>query len=331
MNILVTGHKGYIGTHLVELLKTGGHDVVGIDIDYFAGCEWSPAVPPDKEILADIRTLTRSDLAGVECVMHLAAISNDPMGDLDEDLTYATNRDATISLARLAKQAGVPRFLVSGSCSVYGKGDTLDLDESAALNPVSAYAVSKVESESVVTDLADDDFSPTILRNATAYGHSPMLRIDLVANNLLGSALAYGEVRIMSDGSPWRPLIHCRDIARTFQAMAEADREIVHGQVVNVGGNAENYQVKDVADIVQDLIPDASIVYTGETADDPRSYRVVFDRLSGLLPKFSLEYTLRSGMERLLAEYREHGFSAEDFECDRWVRLRRLQKVLGAV
>ena len=199
------------------------------------------------------------------------------------------------------------------------------------MNPVSAYAVSKVESESVVTDLADDDFSPTILRNATAYGHSPMLRIDLVANNLLGSALAYGEVRIMSDGSPWRPLIHCRDIARTFQAMAEADREIVHGQVVNVGGNAENYQVKDVVDIVQDLIPDASIVYTGETVDDPRSYRVVFDRLSGLLPKFSLEYTLRSGMERLLAEYREHGFSAEDFECDRWVRLRRLQKVLGAV
>ena len=226
MNILVTGHRGYIGPHLVKLLKDAGHHVTGIDIGYFECCNWEPLPAADKEIHASFRSLTEKDLQGYDAVCHLAAISNDPMGDLDEKLTYDTNRDGSIELARRAKNAGVPRFLFSGSCSVYGKGEKLDLDESAKFNPVSAYAVSKVETEKNVAPLADKNFSPAFLRNATAYGYSPNLRIDLVANNLLACAIARGDIRIMSDGKPWRPLVHCHDIARAFVLFAErATRE----------------------------------------------------------------------------------------------------------
>ena len=212
--------------------------------------------------------------------MHLAAISNDPMGELNAQLTFDINRDASIRLARMAKQAGVPRFLFAGSCSIYGKGEKLDLDEDDPLNPLTAYAKSKIETEQAVSELADASFTPVYLRNATAYGHSPMLRIDLVVNNLLASAMAYGEIRIQSDGSPWRPLIHCRDIARAFAAFARAPREVVHGQAVNVGGNRENYQVRDIGDQVQRLIPTAKVVYTGEVGSDSRDYRVKFDQAS---------------------------------------------------
>src|SRR5574341_964006 len=214
MRAFVTGHRGYIGSHLVEILKQEGHTVVGCDLGLFDGCAWEPVVPADVELVKDTRRIERADLEGCDCVMHLAALSNDPMGALNAQLTLDVNRDASIRLARLAKEAGVPRYLFAGSCSVYGKGDKLDLDERDPLNPLTAYARSKIDTEKAVSELADDSFSPTYLRNATAYGHSPMLRVDLVVNNLLGSALAYGEIRIQSDGTPWRPLIHCRDIAR---------------------------------------------------------------------------------------------------------------------
>jgi nucleoside-diphosphate-sugar epimerase len=326
VKIFVTGHKGYIGVHLVELLKEAGHTVSGCDIGLFDGCEWAPFVRPDRELAKDCREIALEDLEGHDCVMHLAAISNDPMGDLDPGITESVNRDASIRLARLAKQAGVPRFLFSGSCSVYGKGDKLDLSEGDPLNPLTAYARSKIETEAEVSKLADESFSPAFLRNATAYGDSPMLRIDLVVNNLLGSALSYGEIRIMSDGSPWRPLIHCRDIARAFVAFMNAPRRAIHNRAINIGSNEENYQVRDVADQVQRLLPEASIAYTGEVGEDPRNYRVKFDLLSQTIPDFRLAYTLASGMEELHRRMVDYGFQASDFEGDRFVRMRRLAK-----
>ena len=222
MKVFVTGHKGYIGAHLVDLLKASGHHVTGCDLNLYGNCAWEPVVAVDDDLEKDVRTITESDVDGHDCVMHLAAISNDPMGDVNPGVTYSINRDASIRLAEIAKRANVGRYLFSGSCSVYGKGAKLDLEETDLLNPLTAYAKSKTETESAVSTLAGDGFTPVYLRNATAYGHSPMLRIDLVVNNLLASAMAYGEIRIMSDGSPWRPLIHCRDIARAFVAFMEA-------------------------------------------------------------------------------------------------------------
>ena len=252
MNVFATGHRGYIGAHLVDVLKQEGHTVIGCDLNLFEGCNWEPLVEPDRELIKDVRAVDARDLDGCDCVMHLAAISNDPMGEMNAQITFDVNRDASIRLAQLAKRAGVPRFLFSGSCSVYGKGEKLDLDENDPLNPLTAYARSKIETERAVSELADPSFTPVYLRNATAYGHSPMLRIDLVVNNLLASAMAYGEIRIQSDGSPWRPLIHCRDIARAFAAFARAPRETVHNKAVNVGANSENYQVRDVGDQCSD-------------------------------------------------------------------------------
>jgi nucleoside-diphosphate-sugar epimerase len=325
MKTFVTGHRGFIGAHLVDVLKQEGHAVVGCDLKLFEGCNWEPLVDPDFELIKDIRSIEAADLDGCDCVMHLAAISNDPMGELNAQLTFDINRDASIRLAKMAKQAGVPRFLFAGSCSIYGQGEKLDLDENDPLNPLTAYACSKIETEQAVSELADASFTPVYLRNATAYGHSPMLRIDLVVNNLLASAMSYGEIRIQSDGSPWRPLIHCRDIARAFAAFAQAPREAVHGQAVNVGGNKENYQVRDVGDQVQRLIPTAKVVYTGEVGADPRNYRVNFDKLSQVLPNFRLQYNLASGMEELHRAMVEHGFSKKDFEGDQFVRLRTLK------
>lgn len=325
MKVFVTGHLGYIGVHLVRQLKEQGHEVTGCDINLFENCGWQPFVRPDKELIKDIRKLTVQELKGYDCVMHLAAISNDPMGDLDEQITYSINLEGSVQLAQLAKTAGVPRFLFSGSCSVYGKGEKMDLSETDPLNPVSAYAISKIEAEKRIAAMADADFTPVYLRNATAYGYSPMLRIDLVVNNLLGCAHAHGAIRIMSDGSPWRPLIHCSDIAKAFVALMEADKEKVTNKAINIGGNGENYQVKDVAAYVQHLVPEAAISFTGEAGNDPRNYRVNFDLLQTLIPAFTLDYTLQSGMEELHRYYSDQHFAAADFDGDKYVRLRTLR------
>jgi nucleoside-diphosphate-sugar epimerase len=331
MKVLVTGHYGYIGAHLVPLLKEAGHHVTGVDVNLFKGCEWETVTLPDKELIKDIRNLTVKDLEGYDCVMHLAALSNDPMGDINADLTYKINRDGTIRLAQIAKEAGVPRFLFSSSCSIYGKADKADMNENDPTVPLTAYAISKVESEKAISAMADKSFSPSFLRNATAYGHSALLRIDLVVNNLLACAIARGDIRIMSDGSPWRPLVHCKDIARAFVAFMNAPREVVHNKIINIGGNKENYQVKDVADKVKELVPDAKIVYTGEVGADSRDYKVNFDLLNKTLPDFKLEYNLYSGMEELFKKYKEHKFSLQDFEGDQFVRLRTLKNRLNLI
>jgi nucleoside-diphosphate-sugar epimerase len=329
MKVFVTGHKGYIGVHLVDLLKQAGNTVTGCDLGLFDGCAWEKIVPADRELVKDVRNITLANLTGHDCVMHLAAISNDPMGEVNAGATFAINRDASVRLAELAKRAGVPRYLFAASCSVYGAGEKLDLDENDPLNPLTAYAKSKIETEQAVSAMADENFTPAYLRNATAYGHSPMLRVDLVVNNLLACAVATGEIRIMSDGFPWRPLIHCRDIARAFIAFMNAPKEKIHNKAVNVGANSENYQVHDVGDRVKALIPSAKITYTGEIGADPRNYRVKFDMLNSLLPNFKLQYDLTSGMDELYRKLVDNGFTKKDWDGDQFVRLRVLKKRLG--
>lgn len=325
MKVLVTGHKGYIGSHLVALLKEHGHQVDGCDLDLFKGCDWDPLVAPDRDIIGDFRALTARELEPYDCIMHLAGISNDPMGALDPEVTRSVNARGSQLLAETARRAGVSRFLFSSSCSIYGKSQDLDLDEEADLAPVSVYAESKILAEAAIAKLANPDFSPAFLRNSTAYGYSPMLRIDLVVNNLLGCAVAKGDIRIMSDGKPWRPLVHCKDIARAFVAFLQAPREAIHNRAVNIGANAENFQVSQVGDIVHELVPRAGIVYTGEIGNDPRDYRVKFDLLGRVLPDFRLEYDLHSGMEDLHKALVDHRFNVDDFDGDRFVRLRILK------
>lgn len=328
--ILVTGHLGYIGPHLVELLKGKGYHVTGCDLGFFENALITDIVRPDVELKKDFRDLTMEELASVDTVMHLAAISNDPMGDIDPNLTYDINLDGTIELARKAKEAGVSRFLLSSSCSIYGKGESLDLDESASLNPLTAYAKSKIESEKAIAAMADEHFTTAFLRNSTAYGYSPSFRIDLVVNNLLACAYSKGEIQIKSDGEPWRPLIHCRDIAHAFVAFGEARKEAIFNKAVNIGGNTENYQVKDVAAKVKDAMPEAGIVFTGEVGNDPRNYRVNFDLLHNVLPDFELEYDLDKGMKELYGKLQDMDFTAADFDGKRYVRLRLLKDYLQA-
>lgn len=328
--ILVTGHLGYIGVHLVDLLKAAGHYVVGCDLNLFEKCAWEAFTACDEEKIIDFRSLEETDLIGIDAVMHLAAISNDPMGDLDPEITYGINREGTISLAEKAKNAGVPLFLFASSCSIYGKGETLDIDETGATSPLTPYARSKIDAEVALENLSDFSFKTVSLRNATAYGTSPMLRIDLVVNNLLACAIAQNSLCVMSDGSPWRPLIHCRDIARAFLAFYETPPE-QNALIVNVGGNEENYQVKDVVKKIHSRIPEAEVVFTGEVGKDPRNYRVNFDRLAQVLPNFKLEYTLDKGIDELLHKYKENSFSLADFQGDQFIRLRTLKSRLNRI
>lgn len=328
--VLVTGHLGYIGVHLVELLQTQGYFVLGSDLNLFEGCAWEKGPKADEEIIGDFRDLAVEDLFGIDAVMHLAALSNDPMGDLDPSLTYGINREGTIDLARKAKQAGVPLFLFASSCSIYGSGERLDIDEAGATAPLTPYARSKIDAEKALEALSEEDFKVVCLRNATAYGASPMLRIDLVVNNLLACAVSQNSLKVMSDGSPWRPLIHCRDIARAFVAFFETPIKNAF-TVVNVGANRENYQVKEVVAKIQRHFSSIEVIFTGEVGTDPRNYRVNFDLLSKTLPDFKLEYTLDKGIEELLNKFRQYEFSLEDFQGDQFVRLRTLKKRLDRI
>jgi nucleoside-diphosphate-sugar epimerase len=328
VRVLVTGSDGYIGGVLVPWLAAAGHEVVGLDSGLFADCTFGPEPEPVETIAKDVRDVTVQDLRGFDAVMHLAAISNDPLGNLNPQCTYDINHLASARLARMAKEAGVARFLFSSSCSLYGaaEGDAL-LDEQAAFNPVTPYGESKVLAEGDIEGLADDHFSPTFLRNATAYGVSPRLRGDVVVNNLVGYAFTTGAVHLMSDGSPWRPLVHVEDIAAAFLGILEAPRELVHAQAFNVGHTEENYRIREVAEMVRDVVPGSEVTFAEGAGPDLRCYRVDCGKLA-TLPGLELRWTVRRGVEQLYQAFKEHGLTVEDLTGSRYQRIGHIRSLL---
>ena len=327
MRVLVTGHNGYIGCVLVPLLLEAGHDVGGLDNYLYETCTFGDDVEGISALRKDVRDVEAADLEGFEAVIHLAAISNDPVGDLNADTTYDINHRAASNLARLAKDAGVSRFLFSSSCSLYGAAGDAFLDESAAFNPVTPYGHSKILAEDDMRLLADDDFSPTYLRNATAYGLSARLRGDLVVNNLAGYAFTTGEALIKSDGMPWRPLVHIEDISRAFVALLHAPREVVHDEAFNVGQTSENYRVRDVAAIVEEVVPGSKATYSNEAAPDIRNYRVSCDKLESLVPEYQPQWTVRRGVEQLYDAFLRNGLELEDFLSRRFLRIKHVKEL----
>ena len=332
MRLLVTGHTGYIGSVLTPMLLAAGHEVVGLDADFFEPCRLpGEEVPPTVPTIgADLRDVAAGDLGGFDAVLHLAGLSNDPLGDLDAGLTHDINDAGSIRLARLAKAAGVPRFLFSSSCSTYGAAGDAILDETAAFNPVTPYGLSKVRLEQQLQGLVDDRFSPTYLRNATAYGVSPRLRVDLVLNNLVGWAVTTGRIHLMSDGTPWRPLVHVEDIGRAFLAVLEAPREVVHDQAFNVGRTSENYRISELAGIVAETVPGCRITYAEGAGPDTRCYRVDCGKIERLLPGFRPRWDARAGARQLADAYVAAGLTETEFRGARYVRLARIKELQEA-
>lgn len=330
LRVLLTGHQGYLGTVMAPVLADAGHEVVGLDAGLFADCVLGPPPADPRGHRVDLRDVTAEHVAGVDAVIHLAALSNDPLGSLAPDLTYDINHHASVRLARLAREAGVRRFLYASTCSVYGAAGGDDLvAEDAPLRPVTPYAVSKVRVEDDLHELADGDFTPVYMRNATAFGYSPRLRADIVLNNLVGHALLSGEVLVLSDGTPWRPLVHAGDIARAFAAALVAPREAVHDRAFNIGSEGNNVTVAEIADQVAEAVPGAGVRITGENGADPRSYRVDFARFRAAVPGFECAWSVREGALELAEAYRKFGLTREDFER-RFTRLAVLRAASDA-
>jgi nucleoside-diphosphate-sugar epimerase len=334
MKVLVAGDRGYIGTVLVPFLRAAGHRVDGLDLGLYEGCDFGPAsvysaVYPDDR-LADIRDVEPGRLVGYDAVICLAALSNDPLGHLNPAATYSVNLDGTLALARAARQAGVPRFLFASSCSLYGAAGSEAVAEDADLMPVTPYGEMKALAERQLSQLACDSFSPTYLRNATAYGVSPRLRLDIVVNNLTAVAATTGEVRMESDGSPWRPLVHVEDISRAFLAVLEAPRELVHDEAFNVGRPQDNVQVRYIAELVNEAVPGSRVSFAEGAGPDLRNYRVDFSKLSQTFPDLALKWSVQTGVDELASAYTEHGLTHADFTSSRYVRLRRIRELVSA-
>ena len=329
MKVLLTGQDGYIGAVMTRHLCERGHQIVGLDSRLFEGCDfgtWEAGVEVRHK---DIREVERQDLEGFDAVIHLAAISNDPLGNLNPECTYDINHRASVRLAELARDSGVSRYLYSSSCSVYGAASPDDiLDETASFNPVTPYAKSKVMVESDVAHLAHDGFSPVYMRNATVYGVSPRLRGDLVVNNLVGWAMTTGSVHLKSDGTPWRPLVHVEDLCAAFSAALEAPREAIHNEAFNVGRNEENYRISTVAEIVESAVEGSVLTYEDGAGPDPRCYRVNFDKIMRQLPHFEATWTVPRGVDQLIHAYREIGIRQEDLEGDRYLRIKHIGRLL---
>ena len=331
MRVLVAGDRGYIGSVLVPCLRAAGHLVDGLDLDLYQGCDLGPvAAEAAPRPPRDMRDVTPHQLTGYDAVLCLAALSNDPLGDLNPAATYSVNLEGTLQLARAAKQAGTERFLFASSCSLYGAAGSAAVAEDADLFPVTPYGESKVEAEQGLSQLADDNFSPTYLRNATAYGASPRLRLDIVVNNLTAAAMTTGEVRLESDGSPWRPLVHIEDISRTFLALLEAPRQLVHDEAFNVGRAQDNVQVREIAEMVRDAVSGSMVSVADGAGPDLRNYRVDFSKLDATFPDLNLRWSVREGVDELVAAYTKYGLTHEDFVSSRFVRLRRIRELLSA-
>ena len=330
MRVLVTGHKGYIGTVMVPMLESHGHTVLGIDSDLYRNSTYGPALSPVDEIIKDVRDIEPRDLEGVDAVVSLAALSNDMLGDFNPELTYEINHHASVRLAEIAKELGISRYVFASSCSMYGASGDKILDESAGFNPVTAYATSKVWVERDVSALASDGFSPTFMRNSTAYGVSPRIRFDVVLNNLSAWAYTTGKVQMKSDGTPWRPIVHIEDISRAVLAVLDAPREKIHNQAFNIGINSENYQIKELAEFVKETIPDCEISFADDAGPDLRNYRVNFDKYTNAFPNFPLSWNARQGAQSIYDSYRTIGLNKDEYEGPKYKRIAQLKSLIAS-
>jgi nucleoside-diphosphate-sugar epimerase len=331
MRVLVTGHHGYIGSVLAPALREAGQDVVGLDTFYYHGCDFGDGSEFEPALARDLRDVRPEDLARFDAVVHLAALSNDPLGDFNPNWTYSINRDGTVELARAAKEAGVRRFVFASSCSMYGaaEGDAA-LTEKAPLRPLTPYAESKVAAEQALAELAGDGFAPVAMRNATVYGLSPRLRLDIVLNNLVAWAHTTGAIQLQSDGSSWRPLVHVRDVARATLALLEAPDEVVNGEAFNIGSAEQNYRIRDLAEIVHERLPECEVTFAEGASHDPRSYRVDFAKFSSAFPECRFEWTAERGTDELARAYDAVGLTFDDFQGYRFIRLGQLRRLLDA-
>ncbi|PSB20857.1 SDR family NAD-dependent epimerase/dehydratase [Phormidesmis priestleyi ULC007] len=329
MRVLLTGHRGYIGTVMTPMLLAAGHEVVGIDTDLYQRCTFGDGFPTIPTIQKDIRDVVAADINGFEAILHLAGLSNDPLGDLNPSLTFDINYKASVRLAELAKQVGVERFIFSSSCSNYGAAGDAPVNETSEFNPVTPYGSSKAMTEMDVTKMADDSFSPTFLRSATAYGVSPRLRFDLVLNNLVAWAITTGKVHIKSDGTPWRPIVHIEDISRAFLAVLHAPRALIHNESFNVGRTQENYRISEIADIVKATVPGCEIEYAEDAGPDLRCYRVDCEKIAKTLPEFQPQWTAKKGAEELYNTYKKVGLTLDEFEGERYKRIAHIKYLIS--